>query len=61
MLTIFYANYNQFEFVLFDYKSQETVVGAYNNMQDNINNVSANKIHVRIPSTCIRAIRHSQT
>ena len=52
-------NYNQFKYVLFNCKSQETVVSAYNNVQDNINNVSANKIHVRIPSTYIQAIRHS--
>ena len=46
-------NYNQFESVLFNCKSHATVVGTYNKVQDNINIVSANEIHVRIPSTCV--------
>ena len=44
---------NQFEAVLFNCKSHATVVGTYNKVQDNINIVSANEIHVRIPSTCV--------
>ena len=52
-LQYFSMNYNQFEFVLFDCKSHATVVSTYNKVQDNINIVSANEIHVRIPSTCV--------
>ena len=60
-LQYLYMNYNQFEFVWFNCKSQETVVSSYNYMQDNIKTVSVYKIHVRILITCIQAIRYSWT
>ena len=46
-------NYSQFELILFNFKSHATVVSTYNKVQDNINIVSANEIHIRIPSTCV--------